>query len=89
PFKQRRAASESSKKVHALYVNLDFITYKGMDVVARMLKTKKVNSIVINFKDDTGNLIYGTTNHIGKEAKASVLHYKLKRFLRTIKPYDP
>ena len=73
----------------SLFINLDFITFAEMDNVARMLEEGQANALVINFKDDTGNLIYGSKLPTALEAKASMVHPKLKTFLKKVAPFDP
>jgi hypothetical protein len=88
PYKKKWNMSGLTNII-SLYVNLDFVKYDDIDVIERFFIEKRVNSIVINFKDDTGNLIYDSKLDIAKKANASMLHPKLKMFMSRIRKYDP
>lgn len=86
---EKRVEAKAEVPLRSLYVNLDYVTSAGLKLLAKMLAAGEYNAVVVNFKDDTGNLVYGSTNAIARQARALRKHYKLDRFLKTIEPYDP
>ncbi|MFC1503895.1 putative glycoside hydrolase [Spirochaetota bacterium] len=90
PYKNKKTdINKKTASVNGIFINLDYIKNSDIEVVEKLFKEKKINGVVINFKDDTGNLIYGSKLKIAKESGASMLHHRLISFLDTIKPYDP
>jgi len=73
----------------SVFVNLDFVTFSQMDIVVDLLRRKLINGVVINFKDDTGNLIYGSRLPEAVKYKSGMVHPKLHTFLKKIKPHSP
>ncbi|HBE03672.1 MAG: hypothetical protein A2096_10180 [Spirochaetes bacterium GWF1_41_5] len=72
-----------------VFINLDYIRSEDIAVIEKMLQKKYINSLVINFKDDTGNCIYGSALPSVKAAGASMLHSRLSGFLKAVKKYNP
>ena len=80
----------SQKNHRCLFINLDFITYKDMDNVVEIIRRGFADGVIVNFKDDTGNLIYGSKIKQAIEAKASFRHHKFNIFfskLRKVNAY--
>ncbi len=88
PYKKKYNLSNSDN-IKALFINLDYIKYDEIDLVCKMLKEKIVNGLVVNFKDDTGNLIYGSDLSNAALIGSARKHTKFNLFFKKIKPYDP
>jgi hypothetical protein len=86
---RKAPASADAKDRRALFVNLDFITDKSTQAVLEMLKNGQINALVINFKDDTGNLIWNPELPAAKEIGSGMNYWKLYPFLKAVKPYNP
>ena len=89
PYKNKGKYKNINKDIRSLYINLDFITYAEMDVTTNLLANNIVNALVINFKDDTGNLIYGSKLPIAKEIGSARKHSKFEIFYRRIRKLNP
>ena len=89
PFKNIEHYGEIRKDIKSLFINLDFITFGEMDVITNLLVKGVVNAVVINFKDDTGNLIYGSKLPLAKDIGSTMLHYKFKHLYKRLKPINP
>ncbi|MBN8216924.1 MAG: hypothetical protein J0L75_09795 [Spirochaetes bacterium] len=88
PYKQRRP-ERPSNAIRSLFVNLDYISDSQLDLVCRYLKNGWANSLVVNFKDDTGNLIWGPNLPKAREVGSAMTHHRLAGFLQKIRPYRP
>lgn len=88
PHKKLQAPAESTN-IRALFVNLDFLRQQDMDAILQFFEKKWVNGVVINFKDDTGNLIYGSELPEAKAIGSSMIHPKLGWFTKAIQKYHP
>lgn len=89
PYKDINKYTNIRQDIRSLFINLDFITYEEMDVVTNLLEKGVVNALVINFKDDTGNLLYGTKLPMAKMVGSDRKHYKWNDFYRRIKSLTP
>ena len=89
PYKNLEKYKNINKDIRSLYINLDFITYKEMDIVTNLLAKNIVNALVINFKDDTGNLTYGSKLPIAQKIGSAKKHAKFENFYRRIKKLNP
>ncbi|MBL8995665.1 MAG: hypothetical protein JNM63_20120 [Spirochaetia bacterium] len=88
PHKKLQPPPEATN-IRALFVNLDFLRQQDMDAILQFFEKKWVNSVVINFKDDTGNLIYGSELPEAKAIGSSMIHPKLGWFTKAIQKYRP
>lgn len=88
PHKKLQAPAESTN-IRALFVNLDFLRQQDMDAILQFFEKKWINGVVINFKDDTGNLIYGSELPEAKAIGSSMIHPKLGWFTKAIQKYHP
>lgn len=86
-LRQRRA--NTPLEVRSLYVNLDYLTPEKQKVINTLLKDGRFNSVIINLKDDSGNINYNSTNVMAKKIGARRPHPRLKEFMKEVSPYNP
>ena len=90
PFKKKKNFSDNRHMNRiGVFINLDYMKKDDERIIENLFQQKRINSLVINYKDDTGNLIYGSEILEAKEANASMLHNKFIPFMKRMKKYDP
>ncbi|MCK4906780.1 MAG: hypothetical protein KAS64_04485 [Spirochaetes bacterium] len=80
-FKRRKKASNK----RALYLPISRVRKKRLDKVIQQIKKTQINAVVIDMKDDFGNVLYPSKLKLVKNTKALLPRVNVKFLLKKLK----